>query len=77
MSKETEKAKGRDKRSAGQSEVDGLVSQPIRYGKDYEMFCKFRRRVYQGGHPCIIGSDYVVMARTHYDEIIKAAQKGG
>ena len=59
------------------SAVEGLVSQPIRYGKDYDMFCKFRRRVHQGGHPCIIGSDYVVMARTHYDEIIKAAQKGG
>ena len=59
------------------SAVEGLVSQSIRYGKDYEMFCKFRRRVNQGGHSCIIGSDYVVMARTHYDEIIKAAQKGG
>jgi hypothetical protein len=66
--------KGENKNADGSN---AGVSQPIRYGKDYEMFCKFRRRVHQGGHPCIIGNDYVVMARSHYDEIIKAAQAGG
>ncbi len=56
--------------------LDLVVSQPIRAGKDYEMFCQFRKQVVEGGNPCISGPDFVVMTRDHYNEMIKAVRVG-
>ena len=41
-----------------------------RYYK-YQMFCSFIGQIKSGKKSIIIGTDYVVISREHYDELIK------
>ena len=62
---------------AKRSPVERVVSPPFRYGKDFKQFCEFRKQIIQRKKTLIVGPDYIMMSRSHYDEIVKKIEEAG